>query len=207
MSWRSALILISCGVFHAQMLHAQDDVPWWRQLFGTSQVDPSEVPVPEHRDSLLSPRSDFIEGKQDEIQGGSTSAAPPESVGGFLAPLRGSGSLDLHIPEGIVALDTLQSKPEDVRIPGFRIQLFMGKLDSARSLRNHLLSEGSIGFNVHLAPYPPAFGVQIGDFRTFLSAHREKRNLMNKFPDALVVPAELRVEEAYPLSSDCIRTP
>ena len=60
---------------------------------------------------------------------------------------------------------------------------------------------------VHLTPYPPLFGVQVGDFRNFLAAHRIKRGLEGAFPNALVVPADLLPERAFPTGFDCIRTP
>lgn len=207
MSWRGVLMLFWCGVLHVQTLHAQDDVPWWRQLFGTSEVDSASVAIPDSEGGALPLQSEPVDVEQELLMEVPASVETLRSEVGFLVPAEGSGSLSLDVPESIEALDSLRPEPEDVRIPGFRIQLFMGKLDSARSLRNHLLTEEGLDYDVHLAPYPPAFGVQVGDFRTFLSAHRAKRSLLGGFPDALVVPAELTVEEAFPSSSDCIRTP
>lgn len=207
MSWRGVLMLFWCGVLHVQVLQAQDDVPWWRQLFGTSEVGPESTGAPDAEVSPTLPQPDAMDVEQEGMMEGSASEESLRSDVNLWVPPEGSGSLFLNVPEAIEALDSLRPEPEDVRIPGFRIQLFMGKLDSARSLRNHLLTEGDLDCEVHLAPYPPAFGVQVGDFRTFLSAHRVKRSLMGRFPDALVVPAELTVEEAFPSSADCIRTP
>lgn len=207
MSWRCVLMLFWCGVLHVQALHAQDDVPWWRQLFGTSEVDTASFVAPDTDGTPLPVEPAHMDVEQGNRMEDSSLDQSTESGVSFLVPPEGSGSFFLDVPEAIEALDSLRPEPEDVRIPGFRIQLFMGKLDSARSLRNYLLTEENLDYEVHLAPYPPAFGVQVGDFRTFLSAHRAKRSLMGGFPDALVVPAELTVEGAFPSSSDCIRTP
>ena len=111
------------------------------------------------------------------------------------------------MPEAIQDLDTLKTKPEEVRIPGFRVQLFMGRLDSARSLRNHIQDLLKLPYAVHLNRYPPVFGLQVGDFRTTLAAHRAKKSLRGRFPDALLVPANLTPEDAYPVAGNCIRTP
>ena len=118
-----------------------------------------------------------------------------------------AGTVSWVIPDAIAGLDSLVVEPEEVRIPGFRVQLFMGRLDSARALRRALEEDPLPGMAVHLSPYPPLFGVQVGDFRTPLAAHRAKGMLIRRFPDALVVPAELLPEAAFPVSGDCTRTP
>ena len=56
----------------------------------------------------------------------------------------------------------------------------MGRLDSARSLRQHISTELELDLDVHLTPYPPIFGVQVGDFRTALAAHRAKKGAEKK---------------------------
>ena len=52
-----------------------------------------------------------------------------------------AGSVSWSIPAKILALDSAKAGPDEIRIPGFRVQLFMGRLDSARALRQTLLEE------------------------------------------------------------------
>ena len=185
---------------------AQDDAPWWRQLFKPS--------VSASGGSAESPAlEETIEVKGAEGPSpDSVAQAPPTDmiVGVPLEDPRAdlpAGSVSWVIPDAIAGLDSLVVEPEEVRIPGFRVQLFMGRLDSARALRRVLEEDPLPGMAVHLSPYPPLFGVQVGDFRTPLAAHRAKGMLIRRFPDALVVPAELLPEAAFPVSGDCTRTP
>jgi hypothetical protein len=183
---------------------AQDDVPWWRQMFGDGKatkevvVEPIAEPIKEGQ------------GMPDSIEDAEEVPVLDVPLGQPVETTLSSlpwGSVDWDVPDRISALDSLHLPAEEVRIPGFRVQLFMGRLDTARSLRQHIVTELELDFEVHLTPYPPIFGVQVGDFRTALAAHRAKRALKPRFPNALVVPAELTVESAFPVAGDCIRTP
>ena len=197
----SLMVLVS--VLDGGGLCAQDDAPWWRQLFG--QEDQGEVPVteeeqvPEVIEEAAEPLgSDPVTGQSSADVGGL------DAEDGFTMP---AGSAHLDIPLAIKELDSLITAVDDVVIPGYRVQLFMGPLDTARALRHELRMGALSGSEVHLVPYPPSFGVQVGDFRTPLAAYRVKRSLEARFPDALVVPAGLRPEDAFPAPQGCVRTP
>lgn len=179
---------------------AQDDVPWWRGLFGQSGEQESLTPDPVEGDHEAEPSAEGAEPGENAIP-------DEENPEAFIAQEIPLGSVHWNVPLAILELDTLKRKSGDVRIPGFRIQLFMGRLDSARSLRNQLMEDQVLPFELHLAPYPPLFGLQVGDFRSSLSAYRARRSLLGRFPDALVVPAQLTPEEAFPSPSNCVRTP
>ena len=188
------------------VLHAQDDAPWWRQLFKPSVS--------------ASGGSDESPAREEPMEVKGAEGASPDSVAqaaptdmNVAVPLEDTsvdlpaGTVSWGIPVAIAGLDSLVVAPEEIRIPGFRVQLFMGKLDSARALRRALEEDPLPGMAVHLSPYPPLFGVQVGDFRTPLAAHRAKGVLARRFLDALVEPAELMPESAFPVSGDCTRTP
>jgi hypothetical protein len=181
-------------------MSAQDDAPWWRQLFGQSEVEKVE-------EQDANEAAGSTEGQMND---GGEGVTMEEKVEAELEAVEVSvpeGTVSWSIPESIAALDSLAPEVENVVIPGFRIQLFMGRLDSARALRHHLLENDRMNHAVHLSPYPPLFGVQVGDFRTALSAHRAMGELRRLYPAALVVPAELSLGDAFPPSSHCIMTP
>lgn len=186
--------------------HAQDDAPWWRQLFKPSvSTSGGSAESPALEETME------VKGAEGASPDSVAQAAPTDM--NVSVPLEDArvdlpaGTVAWGIPDAIVGLDSLVVEAEEVRIPGFRVQLFMGRLDSARALRRALEEDPLPGMAVHLSPYPPLFGVQVGDFRTPLAAHRAKGLLIRRFPDALVVPAELLPEAAFPVSGDCTRTP
>lgn len=188
------------------VLHAQDDAPWWRQLFKQSAPETDQI-----EDTPEQERPMNVNGQEADIPGPAAGSSPKDSndempMDGLNFDMR-AGTVAWGIPDAIAGLDSLVVAPEEIRIPGFRVQLFMGRLDSARALRRVLEEDPLPGMAVHLSPYPPLFGVQVGDFRTPLAAHRAKGVLIRRFPDALVVPAELLPEAAFPASGDCTRTP
>lgn len=208
MQIRLAWALALCGVLSVGSVSAQGDAPWWRQLFGpgkdTAQpavaVDPAGVP--EAIDSpSASPAEELLE---EDPKAGIADAEGPMLSGWEAMDV---GSVAWNIPVSIQEMDTLKQAEGDIRIPGFRVQLFMGKLDTARALRQHLSEELELDMEIHLTPYPPIFGVQVGDFRTSLAAHRVMQGLKRRFPNALVVPAALEPERAFPVAEGCIWAP
>lgn len=196
-----AWILVLGGVLFTGPLAAQGDAPWWRSLFPQSGVSVEE-PLPDAQEDIEVPS------EKEDAADSESYPAPSDDGSAFAdAGRMPQGSVHWGVPVAIQGLDSLLVPEDEVRIPGFRVQLFMGRLDSARSLRHHLQDNLDLPFDVHLTRYPPVFGLQVGDFRTALAAHRAKKSLSGLFPDALVVPAELTPEEAYPVGADCIRTP
>jgi hypothetical protein len=200
MQMRSSLALAVVLLWTVSSVSAQDNVSWWRQMFGEGKAAKEAAVVPT-ADVPELPDSTVQEGPVLELEG---PIKEPLEITLVDLPW---GDVEWDIPEEIAALDSVHTPSDDIRIPGFRVQLFMGRLDSARSLRQYIANELDLDFEVHLTPYPPIFGVQVGDFRTPLEAHRAKRGLKPRFPNALVVPAELTVESAFPVAGDCIRTP
>jgi hypothetical protein len=111
------------------------------------------------------------------------------------------GTVQWDISEELMALDSVQMDPEAIRIPGYRVQIFMGRLDSARSLRRHLQEEMLTQEPVYVTSYPPLFGLTIGNFTSSLAAYRARQSLIVAFPQSLVVPIKLPLNTLYPRSN------
>lgn len=199
MKWRWLLLFgLAFGTPWSAL--SQDDRPWWRQLFGQQSPEsgatapnPKQEEVPDTPPVLDFPAAD--EAPESEPAEGIDAEWPVDSA----APMGGvQGSVHWSIPEGIQALDSAKAAAKDIRIPGFRVQLFMGRLDSARSLRQSLLEEEGWTWPVFVTPYPPLFGVTLGNFTERLPAIRAKEALRSRFPTCLVVPLDLPLDEVYP---------
>lgn len=181
---------------------AQDNRPWWKQLInGHPRLEKPVEVIPE-AGAAGSPNAD-AESANDE--GGDDGAANSEVeiLGLPKAQERGGiqGTVQWDISEQLMALDSVQVDPEAIRIPGYRVQIFMGRLDSARSLRRHLQEEVLTQESVYVTPYPPLFGVTLGNFTSSLAAHRARQSLIGAFPQSLVVPIKLPLNTLYPRSN------
>lgn len=181
---------------------AQDDRPWWKQLINAHPRPEKPVEVVPEAGAMDSPNAD-AEPANDE--GGDDGAADSEvEISGLpKAQERGGiqGTVQWDISEQLMALDSVQVDPEAIRIPGYRVQIFMGRLDSARSLRRHLQKEVLTQEPVYVTPYPPLFGVTLGNFTSSLAAHRARQSLIGVFPQSLVVPIKLPLNTLYPRSN------
>jgi len=192
------LILVLGLVVLPGLCLAQGGGSWWRQLFKPKQEAPnSEVlPVSDGLDSV-DPVSQGAEVEPlhldtaAEENGGLALEDNVDRAAGI------AGRAIWHIPDAISALDSGRVEPNAIRIPGYRVQLFMGKLDTARSLKRSLEAADST-LLVHLTPYPPLFGVTLGNFTKALSAHRVREAWRGRFPNALVVPLDLSLDALYP---------
>ena len=206
MNGRWILLLLALGM--SQGAWAQDDRPWWRNLF-----QQENAPAADRESTLETGVMEDIEVAPEAppLPMNPLDSSAPEwgedpveialSVGGV------RGTVNWHIPEDIAALDSAKASPEEIRIPGYRVQLFMGRLDSARALRQTLLEEEGWEVPVYVTPYPPLFGVTLGNFTERLPAHRTKERLRRRFPTCLVVPLDLPLEAVYPAALDEVQDP
>jgi len=142
--------------------------------------------------------------QEDGRMGESTDSmdVPPDGEGAFVDAIGGSsqgirGDVHWHVPAAILALDSGRLEPDAIHIPGYRVQLFMGRLENARSLKRSLELDG-VDQPVHVTPYPPLFGVTVGNFTSSLAAHRVREAWRQRFPDALVVHLDLPLEVVFP---------
>jgi len=177
---------------------AQEGGGWWRQLFKTGTVS-GEPAAPVEMDV---PSAEW--GKEAADERVSTQERPGKvgSEGALMDstiayPLGIPGSVTWDVPAEILALDSGRPEAKDIRIPGFRVQVFMGKLDSARQLKRSLELEKA-DHPIYVTPYPPLFGVTVGNFTTSLAAHRVREAWRPRFPNALVVPLGLPLDAVFP---------
>lgn len=199
---RHAFLLCFCWVLGTLIGAAQDDRPWWKSLFKGQSVQ-QEVPSVEPE---LVPVLDSVE--PTAVQGDESKVGEKEPVEVVFLEQGGIyGSAQWSITDEVAALDSAEVDPKTIRIPGFRVQLFMGRLDSARNLRRHLLQSERLQHAVYVTPYPPLFGVTTGDFTSPLAAHRVKEGLLRDFPQSLVVPLSLPLDAAYPKSPEGVQGP
>lgn len=182
---------------------AQDDRPWWKALFNgqsspveSAQVNPKSTPSLDSAGAV----EKGIEMADEAEKGGLTSAVQPKQEGIL-------GSVQWRISDEVAALDSAFVDPVAIRIPGFRVQVFMGRLDSARSLRHHLMQNEHLDHPVYVTPYPPLFGVTLGNFTSPLAAYRAREGLLQGFPLSLVVPLNLPLNAVYPESCGDIQDP
>lgn len=186
----------------------QGDRPWWKQLFRPGQE--AAAPAAETPSDAAAPQLDaeqdgapFDEGESPSVLD-SALGDVHEEVPLFQGK---AGTVRWTIPESILALDSAEVDPASIRIPGFRVQLFMGRLDSARNLRSALMEDETIGSPVYVTPYPPLFAVTLGNFTSALAAHRVKEAIRPRFPTGLVVPLELPLDALFPMPQDEAQAP
>lgn len=177
---------------------AQDDGGWWRQLFKPKQEAPSN-PVEPHPAEAAPAEPEEEQAEPLDIAPDTEGAAEASwSVDSAAESMVGiAGSVAWDVSAEILALDSGRPDPEDILIPGYRVQIFMGRLDSARSLKRSLEEEGAVE-PVHVTPYLPLFGVTVGNVTTSLAAHRIREAWRPRFPNALVVPLELPLDSVFP---------
>lgn len=206
MNGRWILLLLALGI--SQGIGAQDDRPWWRNLFQQEHAPgedresaPETVPMEEGADTPEGQALPLESSDSSAPEWGEVPVKTALPVGGI------RGTVNWHIPEDIAALDSAKASPEEIRIPGYRVQLFMGRLDSARALRQSLIEEEGWEVPVYVTPYPPLFGVTLGNFTERLPAHRAKERLRRRFPSCLVVPLDLPLEAVYPAALDEVQDP
>ena len=191
------LLLLSLAM--PTVLVAQDHGGWWRQLFKpASPTSEADAPTSEDReDDPYAPWSEDV----DEVAPDVGSPEPPEdamiSDSTMDGPAGIPGSVTWEIPPEILALYSGRPEAKDIRIPGFRVQLFMGKLDSARQLKRSLELR-ALDQPIYVTPYPPLFGVTVGNFTTSLAAHRVREAWRPRFSNALVVPLDLPLDAVFP---------
>ena len=212
MKWQW-MLLLSLALGASQTAWSQDDRPWWRQLFGQSTpqaetASPEPIVSPDHPayPAEALDAEDSVNPAEEDLPV-STLEQPDMPVDSPLSRGGIQGTANWSVPDEIAALDSALTPAEDIRIPGFRVQLFMGRLDSARALRQSLVEDMEWDGPVYVTPYPPLFGVTVGNFTERLPAHRAKEALRSRFPTCLVVPLDLPLDEVYPTGSKGVRGP
>lgn len=195
---RVATLLLVVSLVWPPVCEAQENRGWWRQLFKPAcpieEDKAADHALPQDEVLPLEGVESVTPGLGLDSSGGPDSADSERSVDGSQGV---HGSVTWEIPAEILALDSGRPEPKDIRIPGFRVQLFMGKLDSARQLKR-TLEEKELVDPIYVTPYPPLFGVTVGNFTTSLAAHRVREAWRPRFPNALVVPLDLPLDAVFP---------
>lgn len=184
------LVLLGCS----SLASSQESTPWWKSLFGgknpSTAIPPSEssrtnetidapfLNLQENGDATITPVHNEIEEPQERE--GLTPAFDP----------RLPGTLTVQHDPRIATLDsawkTLQHPVE-----GYRVQLHLGTLQSARVIRSQIRKQTDLP--VYLSSLPPSYRVTLGDFHDRWSAEQERKKWMSKLPLTLVIPMEIAV--------------
>ena len=75
-------------------------------------------------------------------------------------------------------------------LQGYRIQIFFGPLDQAKSKRQEYMLKGLI-HQAYLEQNVPDFSLRIGDFLTESEARQELKNLRPVYPNAFLVKGHI----------------
>lgn len=173
----TALVFISTPSF------SQDDSSWWRKLFKKETVE--EMKTEEEEDSATPVQKDTVKiAPIDE---------PIETLPTVPSTIDRPGKINIYTPSNFSKLDsTFRKNPP--ALEGYRIQIYFGDLERARSIRTGFLNSTK-GHSCYLEQNPPSFAVQVGDFRTSLDAHKALEEIKLQYPGALVVPAEIEIPQ------------
>ena len=186
------LLLVLLGF--SSLASSQESTPWWKSLFGgknqsnptqTSEssrtnetIDAPFLNLQENEDATITPvRSEIEEPQENEDL---TSAYE----------LRLPGTFKVQYDPRIATLDSAW-KALRHPVEGYRVQLHLGTLQSARLIRSQIRKQTDLP--VYLSSLPPSYRVTLGDFHDRWSAEQERKKWMSKLPLTLVIPMEITV--------------
>ena len=96
--------------------------------------------------------------------------------------------LRIVLPDEVAAWDAaVRANPEPA--DGYRVQLYLGDLQSSRQLRADLRK--TVTQPVYILDLTPNYRVCIGDFRDRWSAEFERRSWLAAYPTATVIPSPI----------------
>ena len=94
------------------------------------------------------------------------------------------------MPDTLAVLDSLD-KTDPRPLEGYRIQIYFGDLQGARSVRASFRRDHP-DVPCQLMPISPNYAVTVGDYRDLWSAKRALRdNEVGRWANALVVPSDI----------------
>jgi hypothetical protein len=124
------------------------------------------------------PRSGAIAGAMWVLLSGDAVAQTPA----------GARSPRIVLPDEVAAWDAaVRANPEPA--DGYRVQLYLGDLQSSRQLRADLRK--TVTQPVYILDLTPNYRVCIGDFRDRWSAEFERRSWLAAYPTATVIPSPI----------------
>lgn len=92
----------------------------------------------------------------------------------------------------------LQNEKRDVTISGFRLQLYFGSGEKARSQAERIKTEFLSSYpntRVYLQFKSPDFIVRVGDFRSRSEAIKMQKSLIFQYPNAFIVADDIELPE------------
>jgi hypothetical protein len=99
-----------------------------------------------------------------------------------------SGQVVFNVPSKI---STIEQNARGINtLEGYRIQIFFGSLDQAKSKRQEFMAKGLV-HQAYLEQNVPDFSLRIGDFLTETEAKNELKNLKSSYPNAFVVKGKI----------------
>lgn len=173
------IFIISFCLLISLNISAQEDTPWWKNMFRKTVVDEAEKPKDEEGLDIpidsIKDNKELIDSLFDEL--------PAEDVVVRL------GHIAVEQSPLLTKLDSLY-KENPPRIMGYRIKIYFGNLQEARGIKaNHVSSGNREG--CYVKQYPPNFAVVVGNFRTEEAAQQRLQELKQLYPGATVVRDEI----------------
>ena len=173
------ILIIPLCLFISLSISAQDDAPWWKNMFRKEAVNEAEktqdaTPIDMPVDSI-NDTNEVIDSLFEET--------PAEEL--LVRP----GQIKVEQSPLLTKLDSLY-KENPPRIIGYRIKIYFGNLQEARGIKaNHVSSGNREG--CYVKQYPPNFAVVVGNFRTEEAAQQRLQELKQLYPGATVVRDEI----------------
>lgn len=116
-------------------------------------------------------------------------AANPSAVQARLqADSLGNGTITFVASPSVIALEKNSRGLNNLQ--GYRIQIFFGPLDQAKSKRQEYMQKGLI-HQAYLEQNVPDFSLRVGDFLTESEARQELKNLRSIYPNAFLVKGHI----------------
>jgi len=100
----------------------------------------------------------------------------------------GQGSVKFVASPAVLALEKNSRGLNNLQ--GYRIQIFFGPLDQAKTKRQEYMLKGLI-HQAYLEQNVPDFSLRIGDFLTESEARQELKNLRSIYPNAFLVKGHI----------------
>lgn len=161
----------------------QDSLPapdsWWKGLFRVTEMpacQPDSTGIDTSTDSVGNPNLE-LDGGLDSVRSETWPMFPPASFA-------------WNLPEGLAQLDSLD-KAEPAPLQGYRIQIYFGDLQEARSVRAAFRRDHP-DVACQLLPISPNYAVTVGNYRDLWSAQRALRDgEIGSWKLALVIPSPI----------------
>ena len=144
----------------------------------------------------------FRDVPSEDIASGRPNSAGSDSLADFSVPTDSAlqlaqgpskaqpASFSWEMPDTLAVLDSLD-KTDPKPLKGYRIQIYFGDLQGARSVRASFRRDHP-DVPCQLMPISPNYAVTVGDYRDLWSAKRALRdNEVGRWANALVVPSDI----------------